>query len=400
MHRISTSPLGGKGQPSCPAQSMRLRGYVLLAAALLLAGCSGSDLSNSAPAPAVTSSDAAMPAGTNPDWGANPPPVFAGDPAFDVAQAKLDKNLLCTGFSHVDKSPILLVHGTFTQGPEQYDWSYVPLLDELGYDVCVVTYPDRGLGDQQVSAEYVANAMHRIYQKTGRKIAMIGHSQGATMPRWAIKFWPSLQREISVFVEQAGPNHGLKLLGILPPGDAPLEPAGFYQFDPSSNFVKALNAGNEAPGPIQYTTLYSYTDELIQPALPVPTAAIDWAPNNPPTHSSAANVTNINLQQVCPGHIVDHVTIGTTDPLAFALTMDAITHDSPANFQRAGGSKLCLQTAIPLPNLGPLLKPSTGAAALVAILKGEAAYGLPSGLDLVTEEPPLKAYAQGALPKP
>lgn len=372
-------------------------------AALLLSACGGSN-GGSAAATVQTSNNTpstgtyqAMPGGV--DWSQTPPPVFAGEPAFDVAQKTLDKNLLCTGFAHTDKPPILLVHGTFTHGVEQYDWSYVPLLNKLGYDVCVVTYPDRGLGDQQVSAEYVVNAVHRIYQKTGRKIAMIGHSQGATMPRWAIKWWPSLQHEISVFVMQAGPNHGTTALGVGSLGALKLPlPASFFQFAPTSNFVKTLNAGNEAPGPIAYTNLYSITDELVEPSAPVPTAALDWAPNNPPSYSSASNVSNINLQKVCPLHIVDHVTIGTTDPLAFALTMDAITHDAPANFQRAGGNKLCQQTFIPLPNLGPLLKPSVGAAALFAILKGEATSGLPTNLHLVGSEPPIKAYAKGAIP--
>ncbi len=317
------------------------------------------------------------------DWG-QPPPQFAGDPAFDVSQTTLDNNILCTGFAHPDKPPILLVHGTFTTGPEQYDWTYVPLLDQLGYDVCVVTYPDRGLGDQQVSAEYVVNAVHRIYQKTGRKIEMIGHSQGATMPRWAIKWWPSLQSEISDFVMEAGPNHGTTILGVVPSGALPLEPAAFYQFAPDSKFVAVLNKGDETPGDIAYTSLYSTTDELVEPSAPVPTAALDWQQNNP-------QVTNINLQDVCPGHIVDHVTIGTTDPLAFALAIDAITHAGPANFERAGGMTLC---SLPLLDISGLAQPGTGAAVLLGILQGEASYGLPTGLDLSAGEPPLKPYTQ------
>ena len=61
-------------------------------------------------------------------------------------------------------------------GYEQYDWTYLPLLSARGYDVCTVTYPDRGLGDMQVSAEYVVHALRRMHEATGRKVAVVGFS--------------------------------------------------------------------------------------------------------------------------------------------------------------------------------------------------------------------------------
>ncbi|MGH8456698.1 MAG: esterase/lipase family protein, partial [Stenotrophobium sp.] len=212
---------------------------------------------------------------------------FAGEPALQTSQAKLDAGLTCTPFTHPDKPPVLLVHGTFTSGFEQYNWTYLPLLADRGYDVCEVTYPDRGLGDQQVSAEYVVNALRRIYAETGRKVAMIGHSQGASMPRWALKWWPSARNAVDDFVQLAGPNHGttqgpqltalLSTFGLsnLPVG---LLPAAIYQFDPGSNFVKAMNAGSETFPNISYTSIYSgFYDELVEPVTPVPTAGLDWA---------------------------------------------------------------------------------------------------------------------------
>src|SRR3546814_13483856 len=82
-----------------------------------------------------------------------------------------------------------------------------------------------------------------------------------------------------------------------------------------------------------------FYDELVEPAAPVPTAALDFQQDNP-------QVANILLQDVCPGRFVDHVTIGLTDRLAFELAVDAITHPGPANVDRvrdaAGGpTALC-----------------------------------------------------------
>lgn len=326
--------------------------------------------------------------------------VFGGfgnsfEPAFETDEATLDAALLCTPFTHPENPPVLLVHGTGTAGFEQYEWNYIPLLDARGFDVCAVTYPDRGLGDQQVSAEYVVHALRTIHAATGRKVAMIGHSQGAGMPRWALKWWPSARNAVEDFVLHAGPNHGtviadpaglLASLGIpIPPGsgNAPLLPAGFYQFAPASNFITAVNAGDETPGDIDYTSIYTLTDELVQPAIPVPTAALDYEQGNP-------RVTNYLTQDLCPLTVVDHVTIGTIDRLTFELTLDAITNEGPADFERAGGMALCLN---PLPLIADPALASDGANILLDILQRDIAAGAPD-LHLTTEEPPLKPYAQ------
>jgi triacylglycerol lipase len=348
----------------------------LCIACLALAACGGSD-------PASTA--AASTTGAAAD--------YADEPALETGQATLDAALHCTPYTHPDLPPVLLVHGTFTAGFEQYDWTYLPLLADRGFDVCIVTYPDRGLGDQQVSAEYVVNALRRMRAQSGRKVALVGHSQGASMPRWAVKWWPSARAALDDFVMLAGPNHGTtatagltsaltKVPGLsqLPIG---LLPQAFYQFDPASNFVRVMKQGDETPGDISYTSIYSgFYDELVEPARPVPTAGLDWGQTNP-------KVANILLQDVCPGRFVDHVTIGLTDRLAFELVVDALTHSGPADVARAGGSSLCgLLPIVPSQIIAP-----QAISGIIEALKQEPANGLPNP-HLAKAEPPLKAYAQ------
>ncbi|HVT35620.1 MAG TPA: alpha/beta fold hydrolase [Nevskiaceae bacterium] len=303
-----------------------------------------------------------------------------GEPALDVPRADLEAGLKCLPYTHPDKPPVLLVHGTFTNANEQYDWTYIPLLDQRGYDVCAVTYPDRGLGDQQVSAEYVVYALRKMHADSGRRVAMIGHSQGATMPRWALKWWPSARNAVQTFVMQAGPNHGTTVAASTIPVVG--EPAAFWQFSPASNFVAALNSGDETPGDIAYTNLYTTFDELVEPSAPIPTAALDWQQGNP-------KVANILLQDVCAGRVVDHVTIGTTDALSFALALDAVSHGDVANVERAGGSAgLCgLLQVVPDQQLE-----SSAVLDMLSVLPTESTA--PPDPQLVTEEPPLKPYAQ------
>ena len=215
------------------------------------------------------------------------------------------------------------------------------------------------------------------------------------MPRWAIKFWPSAREAVADFVMLAGVNHGTDvalpaaladslttLLGIdrLPPGVAP---AVTYQFARSSNFVAALNAGDETPGEIDYTALYTLYDELVRPVVPEPTAAVDYEQGNP-------KVANILLQDICPGHVSEHFVIGTADSLAFALAVDAISNDGPANVERAGGAAgLC--GLLPV-DLADIVMPSNAARLLEVVA---------STLDepeldphLTASEPPLMPYAQ------
>jgi triacylglycerol esterase/lipase EstA (alpha/beta hydrolase family) len=345
-----------------------LRSIAFLAAALLSA-CGSS------------SGDPSVEVRTDPGSGSGA--GFAGEPPLETDPAKLEAGLVCTPFVHPDKPPVLLVHGTFTSGYEQYDWTYLPLLDNLGFDVCEVTYPDRGFGDQQVSAEYVVYALREMHARSGRKVAMIGHSQGAAVPRWALKWWPSAREATEDFVLQAGPSHGTQvaLLPPLLPGLTGL-PAAFFQFSPDSNFVRALNEDDETPGDVSYTSLYTMFDELVQPVTPVPTAALDLGQDNP-------KVTNLLLQDLCPGRFVDHVTIGLTDRLAFELTLDAISNPGPLDIERAGGaSGLC--------GLLPIIPDQIIASEIVTGMLGilpKEPIELPD-LHLVGEEPPLKPYAQ------
>jgi pimeloyl-ACP methyl ester carboxylesterase len=254
------------------------------------------------------------------------------DPAFTVGTQLLADSLSCSSpqlNQHPDKEPVLLVHGTFTKGHEQYSWNWELMLASADYDYCVVTYPDRGMNDQQISAEYVAYAVMTMQGLSGRKVDMVGHSQGASMPRWAIKYWPSVQAGLDDFVLIAGPNHGTEAGGFPNALVTVLggQPPAFYQFSPSSRFNAHVNQGDETPGTVDYTSVYSYSDELVQPALPVPTAALEWGQVNP-------HVLNVNVQDACPGRAVDHVSIGTTDAFVMALAIDAFKHAGPADLSR------------------------------------------------------------------
>ena len=259
-----------------------------------------------------------------------PPPdrPFSIDP---VAAAEAVDCVVPTGDVAGDVDAVVLVHGTGTEGHEQYAWNYEPRLVEERIPYCVVTYPDRGQGDMQISAEYVVVAVHEAaaISPSGR-VDMVGHSQGATMPRWAVKYWPSVQEVLDDFVLHAGPNHGTAIAGDPLSGNDLLGPLGgrpavYHQFRTDSRFNHHLNLGDETPGDIDYTSVFAYTDELVQPS----------GPNGPATAAlevdDPARVVNVNVQDVCPGRLVDHLSLGTTDRFVMDLTIATLRAPGPAD---------------------------------------------------------------------
>ena len=303
------------------------------------------------------------------------------DPEYSVDTATLDAALDCdplTDAAGADKEPVLLVHGTFTAGHEQYDWNYAIALRETGHDVCIVTYPNRGFDDMQISAEYIARAVQEIQRVSGRSVDMVGHSQGALMPRWAIKWWPSVQAALDDFVLLAGPNHGTEVAASEAP--VPVQRSGaFHQFGPESNFVQALNAGDETPGDVDYTSIFTRFDELVQP-----TETAVLAVDEP-----GGGVANILLQDLCPARVVDHLSIGTTDLVTQVLVLDALDEDGPAAPERAGVDPVLCN----LPD--QYVVPETFPNLVALMLSG--GQGFP-GYHPVDEEPPLRPYATGGEP--
>lgn len=314
----------------------------------------------------------------------------AEDPPFSIdAERARAESVDCTDVPDApsDVDAVVLVHGTGTQGHEQYDWNYGLRLAEEGIPFCIVTYPERGFGDMQASAEYVVVAVHEAaaISPSGR-VDLVGHSQGATMPRWAVKYWPSVQELVDDFVLHAGPNHGTWAADEpLAPAlvGTPLQPLGarppvLWQFRTDSDFNRFLNHGDETPGDIDYTSIYAHTDELVQPSgyNGPATAALEGDPTT---------VVNINVQDVCPGRVVEHLSIGTTDRFVMELTIATLRAPGPADLSLVDTALCSLPDQYVTPETLPALLGGAGPSTSGSAWLDPSRY--------VTEEPPIRDYA-------
>ena len=223
-----------------------------------------------------------------------------GGAPYSVPTDVLDAALDCAE-GQGKGEPVLLVHGTGVNRRLNFEWNLWPALQAAGFDVCWVELPDASMADIQVAAEYVARAFEVIYQRTGEKVDVIGHSQGGLQPRWAIK-WFSSGRYVDDYIGLASPNHGT----IVADGSTMCFEA-CLQMKTTSMFIDALNRGDETPGKISYTNIYTTFDELVQPT---GTQALEGG-------------ANILIQDVCPGRPVDHVSI-VADAVTYELIIGAL----------------------------------------------------------------------------
>ncbi len=313
-------------------------------------------------------------------------------PPLTPTAAQLSASLSCEpSVAHAKVEPVLLNPGTSTTPSENFGWNWEPALDMLGIPWCAYTAPNQTLGPIDISGEYLAHAIRAEYKLAGRRIAIIGHSQGGMSMRWALRFWPDTRRMVADIVGLEADNHGTTAVTAAECQQLGCPPADWQQVS-TSNFIAALNSRSMTFPGISYTELYSTHDELATP---------DSGPKNCTSclpSGSGKQVANIELQSICPGDASDHVLAGTTDPVAYALGVDAITHPGPANPGRISRS-VCSQPFMP-----GVYSPASAAAGLAALQAGLGSLGIIpgpvanpiSGAPVLHAEPALPCYVFAA----
>ncbi|WP_019876773.1 lipase family alpha/beta hydrolase [Sporichthya polymorpha] len=305
--------------------------------------------------------------------GALPAPAAAvpadTGPALSVDKSKLIAALKCNG-GEAGRTPVLLVPGT-TLNPElNFDWNWTQafLLEKRAF--CSIELPEQAMADVQVAAEYVVFAIRTMRARTGGKISVIGHSQGGMIGRWALKFWPDTRRMVDDLIGLAPSNHGTQAANVLcNPDCAP----AIWQQREGSEFNRVLDDGPETWSGISYTVLYTSTDGVIVP------------PENSRLTTGQGEIANVLLSDACPGHLSDHLAIGTYDAVSHALALDALDHPGPARVDRFDRAA-CTEPTQPGVNRQFMAVHYTRMVAAIA--------GTIAGTPHVSAEPELAPYAR------
>jgi pimeloyl-ACP methyl ester carboxylesterase len=214
-----------------------------------------------------------------------------------------------------ERPPVLLVPGTGITPEQHWDPTYLPVLEERGHGVCLIRLPDFGARDVQANAEYVASAIRRLWEWSGRKVSVIGHSQGALLPHVALRTWPDL----AAYVDDV-----IGLSGVYDRGSQDVAqrcqekclPA-LHQMAAGSHLLARLSHRRLPTGP-SYTNLGVSGDQTVTPQ---------------PAANQVPGATALAIQDVCPDHVVpepQHAMIAG-DAVALALVLDALDHPGVAS---------------------------------------------------------------------
>jgi triacylglycerol esterase/lipase EstA (alpha/beta hydrolase family) len=300
-------------------------------------------------------------------------PLNRAGPPLSVASGQLRAAVACTaGVAGDSRNPILLVPGTDLDPGPNYSWNYERALAALHWPYCTVTLPAHTTGDIQVAGEYVVYALRRIARLAGRKVDVLGYSQGGMLPRWALRFWPDTRALVHDLVALDPSNHGTVDANLTCQQQCS---AADWQQASTAHFIDALNSGAETFAGIDYTVIYSRTDEIVVPNFD--------ASGSSSLHTGGGHIANIAVQEICPNDASEHLAMGSYDPVGYALAVDAFTHTGTADPSR-------ISTAVCAQPFQPGVDPSTFASDYTGYLNaiGQAQQNAPQ----VPAEPPLRCY--------
>jgi triacylglycerol lipase len=188
--------------------------------------------------------------------------------------------------------PVVIVNGTF--GPAFF---YEPLAKRLRNDdhqVFIFELTNLGTGDIAATAQDLAAFVADVRAQTGAdKVDLVGHSQGGLVARQYVKYLGG-DSTVDSLISLGAPHYGTAVANIADffgAGNC-LGIVACQQMAVGSDFVNALNDGDDTIGSVRYTNFYSALDELVRPV------------GNASLQDGA---TNVKIQSQCPVRVVEHV---------------------------------------------------------------------------------------------
>lgn len=283
-------------------------------------------------------------------------PVKApGDARYSVAENALRAAIhipASFGYGKNGKKPVILVPGTATPAGTTYYFNFGKLGSAADADVVWLNIPQASLNDVQINSEYVAYAINYISAISESNVAVLSWSQGGLDTQWALKYWPSTRKVVDDFIAISPDFHGTVMRSLVCPWLAALAcTPSLWQQGWNTEFIRTLRGGGGDSAYVPTTTIYSTFDEIVQPMSGSQASAIL-------SDSRAVGVSNNHLQTICGGKpaggVYTHEGV-LYNPLAWALAVDALSHDGPGDPSRLDLDLVCGRVLPPQLGLDDLL---------------------------------------------
>ena len=231
--------------------------------------------------------------------------------------------------------PVLLLHGTDSSAYSDFA-KIGPRLAAERFCVFAVNFGGRAGGDNFGTEDIVESARQvggfaaEVLNETGAtRLDIVGYSQGATVGRYFVNRLGG-STMVGHWVGLASPSYGSSLYGLVPiaaqiPGALDVaatvippelvSTALWQQVQGSPLLAELNNGGNDTVPGVEYTTIGTQVDEVIQPAT---TVALQ-----------GAGATNLFIQDRCPADLSGHFRL-PYDDYAVGLVLNALDPASAA----------------------------------------------------------------------
>lgn len=199
--------------------------------------------------------------------------------------------------------PVLLVPG-YGGGTD----SLQPLaaaLRRAGRDVTIVELAGDGTGDLNVQAGVVEDAVRRVAGNSG-SVDLVGYSAGGVTVRLWMRAYDggSTARRI---ITLGSPHHGTDLASLATDLAPDQCPEACRQLATGSDLLRSLDDGDETPRGPSWVSIWTDDDRV----------------STPPDTGSLDGAVDVEVQQVCPGHHVDHGQL-PGDRVVMAIVLDEL----------------------------------------------------------------------------
>ncbi|EUC42780.1 hypothetical protein COCMIDRAFT_39192 [Bipolaris oryzae ATCC 44560] len=342
----------------------------------------------------------ALPVGENAIKNNNPdsassiyPKKDATDAPYTLSESTLRQAIFIpSSFTYGAKRPVILVPGTATYGGTNFASNLRKLLTGKDFaDPVWLNIPGAMLNDTQTNAEYIAYAINyisAISRQNQQNIAVVTWSQGGLDTQWVLKHWPSTRQVVKDFLPVSPDFKGTifaNALCLTPNSDISLLPcsASVVQQQATSDYIRSLRTNGGDSAYVPTTSFYSgFFDEIVEPQQGTSASAYMNDARN-------VGVTNIEVQRVCAGQpagsFYGHSSL-LSNPLTYALIVDALQQDGPGDLSRIDLKRVCSTLATPGLDLNDVL-------ATIGLIPVSGALLLLDPTTKTFVEPPLRAYA-------
>jgi hypothetical protein len=181
---------------------------------------------------------------------------------------------------------------------------------------------------------------------SNKNVSVISWSQGGLNTQWALKYWPSTRSITSNFIAISPDYRGTVEAFLACPGgiiDVLVCAPSLFQQRSASNFVNTLRSNGGDSAYVPTTTVFSATDEVVQPQ----SGALASALIN---DARGVGTSNNQVQTVCAGATAGgfYTHEGVLyNPLAGALAVDALKNGGPGQIARIDKMATCVEATTP-----------------------------------------------------